>query len=491
VPAGDAKPPHRSNAVTTTPGPAGLAAAALRSDLGLDADAAGCSLHLPGSDPVLPSSFCLATAAQASIGAAALTAAEIGVQRGGPRQALTVDATAAALEGTGWFSVDGVAPDLWDPLSGLYRCGSGQVRIHANFAHHRDAALRLLGLPTGDATPRAEVQAALADWQAEDVETALIQAGGVGAALRSFAQWDAHPQALALAGVPLIRLTRTGDAPPRPWPALPAGARPLHGLRVLELTRIIAGPVAGRALAAWGADVLLLNAPQLPNIAALADTSRGKRSALLDLHQRADAAQLRALLQGAHVLLHGYRPGALDTLGLDPTALAEACPGLIDVRLSAWGGDPALGPWALRRGFDSLVQTATGFNRAEGEAAAFAAGRSAGADEARALPCQMIDCASGYLLALGALAALQRQQREGGSWRVEVALAITGRWLRGLGRVEGGFAAAAPAREPWLEISDTAWGRLAALRHPARFSATPAGFSRPSARPGDNAPRWA
>ncbi|MEF7616535.1 CoA transferase [Aquincola sp. MAHUQ-54] len=465
----------------------GAALAALWHAAGLPAEALPCAA-LPGSEPVLPSSFAVATAAQASLGAAGLAAAELWHLRrgGGERQRIEVDRRHAALDSCAYFLVDGRQPELWDPLSGLYPCGpageSGWVRIHANFAHHRDGALRLLGLPAGPAVERAEVLVALREWDAEGFEAAAAEAGLVVAAARSFEQWDAHLQGQAVAAQPLLRIERIAGAPPadpRRWPALPEGARPLHGLRVLDLTRILAGPVASRTLAAYGADVLLVNAPHLPNIAAIADTSRGKRSAHADLRTEAGREAVRALVEASHVFVQGYRPGALEALGFGPQALAQMRPGIVAVSLSAYGAE---GPWAGRRGFDSLVQTATGFNLAEALAA--------GEHRPRALPMQILDYAAGYLLAFGTQAALWRQQQEGGSWHVQLSLAGVGRWLRGLGRVAGGLAAAAPPFEPYLQQEASGFGELTVLRHPVAFSATPAGWDRPAMPPGTHSPSW-
>ncbi|MFZ4287292.1 CoA transferase [Variovorax sp. HJSM1_2] len=435
-------------------------------------------VQLTGADPVLPSSFHVGTAAQVSIAAAALAACELAQVRGAPRQMLSVDMLAAAQECTGWFSVDGVVPPKWDPFSGLYRCADGWVRIHANFAHHRDGALRLLGLAPETAQP-ADVTAALQDWRAEAFETAAAEQRLVVAALRDFATWDLHPQALALKTQPLWTLERIGDAPPLSLPALPAEARPLHGVRVLDLTRILAGPVGGRTLAAYGADVMLVNAPHLPNIASIAETSRGKRSVLADLRSLAGRADFAALLQGSHVMLQGYRPGGLQDLGFGPEQAAAQRPGIVYVSLSAYGEH---GPWCQRRGFDSLVQTATGFNQAEGLAA--------GQAGPKALPVQILDYASGFFMAAAAAVALRRQQLEGGSWLVRLSLAQTAQWLRQLGRVEAGFATAETAITPWLESLDSGFGRLQAVRHAAQLSRTPVGWLRPSVPPGSDAPHW-
>jgi hypothetical protein len=446
-------------------------------------DAALARVQLAGAEPVLPSSFAVGTAAAVSIAGAALAATEIGALRGAPAQSVTVDLREAALVCCGWFSVDGRTPDPWDKVSGLYPCGAdgreGWVRIHANFAHHRDGALALLGLPTGGDTPREAVAAALRGWQAEAFEQAAAQAGLVVAAARGFAQWDAHPHAAVVAAQPLVAIERIGDAPPLAWPALAADARPLAGLRVLDLTRILAGPVGGRTLAAYGADVMLVNSPKLPNIESIADTSRGKLSAHVDLRTPEGVQALRRLVEGAHVFAQGYRPGALEALGFGPQALARLRPGIVCVALSAYGD---VGPWAGRRGFDSLVQTATGFNLAEAEAA--------GAAQPRPLPMQILDYASGYLMAFGAQVALGRQAREGGSWRVRVSLARTAAWLRTLGRVPEGFTAPKADFEALKEASDSGFGRLVGLRHAARFSRTPARYLRPSMPPGSHPPAW-
>lgn len=434
--------------------------------------------HLTGADPVLPSSFAVGMAAQATIAAAALAACELGFARGAPRQDVRVDMLHTALECTGWFSVDGRIPDLWDKFSGLYRSADGWVRVHANFAHHRDGALRLLGLDPAVAQRQDAEQAMLA-WRALDFENAAAEAGLVATALRRFDEWDATPQGRAVAEQPLFSIERIGTAPPLALPPLAVDARPLDGLRVLDLTRILAGPVGGRALAAYGADVMLINSPQLPNIEAIADTSRGKRSAFADLHTEAGRAALERLLADAHVFVQGYRPGGLPALGFGSHEVAARRPGIVYVSLSAYG---AQGPWAARRGFDSLVQTAMGFNHAEGVAM--------GDGKPRPLPMQMLDEASGYLIALCASAALLRQQREGGSWHVQISLAQTGHWLRSLGRVAGGLAAPKPDIAPYLETSTSGFGELVAMRHSAQLARTPAGWVRPSMPPGSHPAVW-
>ena len=437
--------------------------------------------RLSGADPVLPSSFAVGTAAQSTIAAAALAACELGHARGSPRQQVSVDMLHAAIECMGWFSIDGRVPDPWDAFSGLYRCADGHVRVHANFAHHRDGALRLLGLDPAK-VQRSDAEQAMLGWRALDFEEAAAKQGLVATALRRFDEWDATPQGQAIAAQPLFTIERIGDAAPRALAPLRAHDRPLTGVRVLDLTRILAGPVGGRALAAYGADVMLVNSPYLPNIESIADTSRGKRSAHIDLRTDVGRAMLWRLVEQAHVFVQGYRPGGLASLGFSPEAVAARRPGSVYVSLTAYGTQ---GPWAPRRGFDSLVQTATGFNHAEGEAAGPAEGF-----KPRPLPMQILDQASGYLIAFGAAAALWRQQHEGGSWHVQLSLAQTGHWLRALGRVPDGLRAPRPELAPYLESSDSGFGRLIAVRHSALLARTPAAWTRPSMPPGSDSPSW-
>ncbi len=440
-----------------------------------------------GHDPVLPSSFAVARAAALSIAAAAGAAAAFGAARGGTVQPLTVDLRHAAVECTGWFSVDGQTPDPWDPIAGLYPCADaegierGWLRIHTNFAHHRDIALGVLGLPPGADRTRAQVAEAIAAHTSFDLEAAIMQAGGVATALRSLEVWSAHPQAAAVASEPLVAIERIGEAPARRDPALPPSTAPLHGVRVLEMTRILAGPVAGRTLATHGADVLLVNAPHLPNIDALADTSRGKRSALADLRDPDDRERLLGVLRAADVLLTSYRPHSLDRHGLGATELAATHPGLVIASLSAWG---RRGPWADRRGFDSLVQTATGFNVDEA--------RALGSARPQPMPMQILDMAAGHWLAFGVAAALHRQRAAGGTWAVHVSLARVGQWLRSLGRVAEGGAVdgSMSSRDDVLTAADSGWGRLVAVRHAGLLPGAAVAASRPSARPGTHPLAW-
>jgi hypothetical protein len=298
--------------------------------------------------------------------------------------------------------------------------------------------------------------------------------------MRSHDEWSDLPHARALSGLPLVSIEKIGEAAPKPWPA---GDRPLAGLRVLDLSRVIAGPVAGRTLAAHGADVLLISGPELPAIDWLTiDTGRGKLTSFVELRSEQGRETLRGLLASADIFSQGYRPHALASLGFSPEVAAGINPGIVYVSLSAYGH---AGPWADRRGFDSLVQTSTGFNHAEGQAA--------GVDGPKELPAQMLDHATGYMMAFGAMMAKARQAREGGSWHVQVSLAQTGRWLWNLGRLADGFATADFSGEiitPYIEDMPSGFGPLRAVSHAAVLSKTPAFWERPAMPLGSHAPQW-
>lgn len=435
---------------------------------------------LTGDEPALPSSFRTGAAAQVSIAASGLAAAEIWRVRSGQAQTVSVDMRHAVVEcrSERYLRCDGnPPPPAWDAIAGVYRTGDGRfVRLHTNFPHHRDAVCKVLSCTA----ERDAVQAALMQWTGEDFETAAYAVGGVVALMRSHDEWMALPQAQAIAGLPLVEITKIGEAAPRPWPA---GDRPLAGLRVLDLSRVIAGPVAGRTLAAHGADVMLVSSPNLPAIPWLTiDTGRGKRSCFADLDTEAGRETLRDLVADADIFSQGYRPQSLAARGFAPEDAARISPGIIYVSLCAYGRS---GHWAQRRGFDSLVQCATGFNHAEGQ--------TAGVEGPRELPAQMLDHATGYLMALGAMMAKLRQAREGGSWHVQVSLARTGKWLWDIGRLENGLNApdiAGDAVDSFVEDTPSGFGVLSAVRHAAVLGGTPAIWARPAVPLGTDPPVW-
>ena len=435
---------------------------------------------LTGEDPILPTDFKIGTAASAVIAASALAATEIWRLRTGRGQSVAVDlrAAVAAFRSERYLRAES-QPSLHDrdPVFGFYEASDGRwIQIHSNLPHHRAGALKLLGCEG----TREAVAAAVAKWTAGDLEDAFAAAGLPTGMVRSGAEWRAHPQGQAVASLPLFEIIKIGEAPPELSPG--AGPRALGGLRVLDFTRVIAGPVCGRTLAAYGADVLLVSAKHLPNLPGLViDTGLGKLSTSLDVRQAGDADRLRSLVRDCDVFCQSYRPGALARLGLGPEDLARLRPGIVYVTLSAFGH---AGPWHDRRGFETIIQSVSGMAHEQGMAA--------GAEGPRHLPAQVVDHGTGYLAAFGALVALARRAREGGSYLVRVSLAQTGRWVDGLGRVEGRATRelTLEAVQDLLEDMDSPFGRLRHVRPAARLSETPAFWSRPVVPLGTHPAAW-
>ena len=434
-------------------------------------------IHIEGVDPVLPSRFRIGEAAAITIGAAALAAADLWRLRTGRRQRVDVNLRAAAMafRSERHLRIDGhPPPPLWDAIAGFHATGDGRwVQLHTNFPHHRQRTLEVLGC-RGE---RDAVGEAVSRWQGEALEEALVAAGACAALVRTPEEWLAHPQQQAVAGLPLLEIIPLGESAAEPLPVAP---RPLSGIRVLDLARILAGPVATRCLAAHGAEVLQVSAAHLPNIDQLViDTGFGKRAARLDLRAAEDRGTLERLVRDADVFLQAYRPGALDALGLSPEALAALRPGLVYVTLSAWGHQ---GPWRGRRGYDSLVQSASGI--------AWECGRDG---VPGTLPAQAQDHATGYLAAFGTLVALARRAQQGGSYLVRVSLAQTGHWFKALGRVEATVDAEPDNADiaDLLESTATAFGRVEHLgANTVRMSETPCRWALPPAPLGAHDARW-
>lgn len=436
-------------------------------------------LAVVGDDPVLPSAFRVGSAAAASVAAATLASAVLWRDRGGAPGPVTVDLRAAArsFRSERFLRVDGVpCGDLWSPLSGDYRAGDDRwVRLHANYPHHRAAILKGLGV----ADDRGAVTGAVRDRSAAGVEDAVEAAGGCAALMRSLDDWYEHPQRRALQALPLVEVAPI-DPADGGGPLAAAGPRPLSGLRVLDVTHVIAGPVCGRVLAAHGADVLHVGAAHLPTIPPLViDTGFGKRSCHVDLRTAEGRDRLRSLVSQADIVVQSYRPEALAGYGFGPEAVATMRPGLVVVDLSAYG---RAGPWAGRRGFDSLVQMATGMAD-EGM-------RRAGADAPRPLPAQALDHASGWLAAFGAVSAVRRRMQIGGSWHVRISLARTGMWLDSLGRVDGFDVSQAEQVTDPLATMASAFGVLTFVRPAGDIDGATPHWASPPPRPGADPARW-
>ena len=367
-------------------------------------------------------------------------------------------------------------------VKGVYPAKNGRWSyLHCNFQNHRAAALSVLGVRED----HEAVRKAVAHWDALELEEAIIAANGAGGMVRTMEEWAQHLQAAAIASLPLMEIVKIGDSPPE---KLPDGDRPLSGVRVLDLTRVLAGPTCARTLAEHGAEVLKITGPHLPNIGYQEyDTGHGKLSSQLDLRELKDLETLRGLVREADVFSQGYRPGTLGKRGLSPEALAQLRPGIVYVSLSAFSH---LGPWASRRGFDTVVQTVSGITSFQGEL-------FPGADPGpQFYPVSAIDYLTGYLMAFGALVSLARRAREGGSWLVRISLAQTGHWLVGRGQVPDAELKDVAKEftpvelERWAMASDTPVGQLHHLGPVVRLSETPPRWARPAVPLGYNEPRW-
>jgi len=431
-----------------------------------------------GSAGQLRSVFAVSDLAAASIGAAGLAIAELVEQLGGKAPAVTVDRRLSSF----WFrtSLRPIAwevPPAWDAVAGDYRSADGWIRLHTNAPHHRAAALAVLGV----AASKEEVAQAVANWRADELESAIVAGGGCAAAMHTQQQWAVHPQGQAVAAEPLLHIASFADAAKPSWPGSgDAHARPLAGIRVLDLTRVLAGPVATRFLAGYGAEVLRIDPPSWDEPGVVQEVALGKRLARLDLRQAQGRATLEALLREADVLVHGYRADALSRLGFDEQARRRLNPGLIEVCLDAYGWS---GPWLGRRGFDSLVQMScgiadTGMQRWQRE-------------QPTPLPVQTLDHATGYLMAAAAIRGLTRRLQSGAGSAVHASLARTALLL---------MQHPAPADHVDFDaennddcatvIEATAWGDARRLKAPVTVAGMPMQWERPAAQLGSSPPAW-
>ncbi|MBV6648930.1 MAG: CoA transferase [Hoeflea sp.] len=423
----------------------------------------------------LPSVFAVSDFAAAAVASAGMALAEWIDARSGTLASVTVDRRLASL----WFGFSiapqgWALPPAWDPVAGDYASADGWIRLHTNAPHHREAALKVLGA----AAERSAVAAAVARWRGDELEAAIVAEQGCAAAMRSTRQWAEHPQGRAVLAEPLMWM-ETGDEA-----AAFEGAfdllRPLRGLKVLDMTRVLAGPVATRFLAGFGADVLRIDPPSWQEPGVVPEVTPGKRCARLDLKTGAGRERFRALLLEADVVVHGYRPEALEVLGLGSEVRASIRPGLIDVSLDAYGWS---GPWVNRRGFDSLVQMSCGI--------AEAGMRQAGADRPVPLPVQALDQGAGYLMAAAVLRglALRAQTGTGSRWRT--SLARVGGFLAACpqGPVADPIGKAEPA-DYTQKVESTDWGPALRLRSPLSVGDAEMHWGRPAGELGASAAVW-
>jgi len=420
------------------------------------------------SSGALPSAFAVTDLACASIAAAGQAVSELLQQHTGRLPPLEVDRRLASF----WFAtsvrpVGWSVPPMWDPVAGDYATRDGWIRLHTNAPHHRAAAERVLGA----CADRAAMASQVAQWAKTDLEQAVVDAGGCAAEMRTWAQWQTHPQGLAVNAEPLIQFSAGNSQAAKPW--LGSVAQPLAGIKVLDLTRVLAGPIASRFLAGLGADVLRIDPPTWNEPGVVPEVTLGKRCARLDLHDASDRAVFDSLLKDADILLHGYRADALERLGYGVAERQRLAPGLIDVCLNAYGWS---GPWQNRRGFDSLVQMSSGI--------AEAGMRWKNADKPTPLPVQALDHATGYLMAAAAITLLGR----GGSARL--SLARTAKLLIENGPGTDEALRAEDENDQGLLVEQTPWGPAHRLHVPLKITGTPLQWALPATELGSHLAKW-
>jgi crotonobetainyl-CoA:carnitine CoA-transferase CaiB-like acyl-CoA transferase len=421
----------------------------------------------------LPSVFAMTAFASAAIGGAAPAVSEL-VAAVADAPPVIVDRRLASL----WFRmsikpIGWTLPSPWDPIAGDYQAADGWIRLHTNAPRHRTSALDVLDC----AAERSIVAEAVKRWSAEALEAAVVEAGGCAAAMRTVAEWEAHPQGRAVFAEPLIAMDKAGAASSG-W--RPTAARPLAGVKVLDLTRVLAGPVATRFLAGYGADVLRIDPPDWDEPAIEPEVTLGKRCARLDLRQPPDRGRFECLISEADLFIHGYRPEALGALGYGEDIRRALNPSLIDVRLDAYGWS---GPWRNRRGFDSLAQMSTGI--------AAAGGAWRGADKPVPLPVQALDHATGYLMAGAAVRGLALRLSEGHATSARLSLARTAALLMGTPRQGIEPKAQSPADGDYSAgIEATGWGSARRALPPVRLAGAPIGWNRPASRLGSAPAAW-
>ncbi|MDZ7668235.1 MAG: CoA transferase [Gammaproteobacteria bacterium] len=450
----------------------------------------------------LATRFRAAEAAAAALAGGAALANQMAIARGLPGSSVRVDsrhAEASLLSFAHLHFTDPErapagrqAPEQRTAAAGFFPTADGRwVYLHPGFPHNTQGLLNLLGVADDRSAVRssgerqAELRSAVGDavagYSAETLEQAIGAAGLCGAMVRSAEEWDASRPGVLLAARPVVEIIQLDDSPPEPLPAFEG--RALSGIRVLDLTRVLAGPTCARTLASYGASVLRVGASELPTIPLfVADTGFGKRSTHLDLTQPDAAQTLRRLLRDCDVFSQSYRSGAMDRLGFGVTDVAQLRPGIVYVSINCYGHE---GPWRQWPGWEQLAQTVTGMALAQGE----------DTDEQgrpTLLPAAVTDYTTGYLAAFGALAALERRARVGGSYWVRVSLARTAMWIRQLGRRRTLRARPLADSEitAWQDVMDTPWGPAHYLRPAVNLSAMPAGWDTPPVPVGTHAPSF-
>ncbi|HUO89551.1 MAG TPA: CoA transferase [Rhizomicrobium sp.] len=445
-------------------------------------------VHVAEETPALKTRFYADEAAAAAIAAGATVATDIWTLRSGVKQDVRVGTREAAAGLVGFlhqkFADTAKAPPMRGQLEAARTAANGfkktrdgrYVFLHPSFPESTKRLLKVLGCPDTEEA----VNATMLKWDALDFESAVAAAGACAGLARTPEEWDASEQGRILATRPVVEVIKIGDS--RPEPFARDGNQPLSGIRVLDLTRVLAGPTCARTLAQYGADVMVISSPNLPSVPYfVTDTGHGKLAAFVDLATEDGRATLRKLVRGADVFSQGYRQGALERHGFGPIELAQLRPGIVVTAINCYGHE---GPWRARPGWEQLGQTVTGMAMVHG-----------GAEGPKLQPGAVTDYTTGFLAAYGSLIALQRRALYGGSYLVRVSLAQTAMWIRALGlapesRLEDARQVTPDEVRGWSITSETGFGPMTHLRPPVTMSATPARWRRGVVPLGTHAPVW-
>lgn len=460
---------------------------AMRHDRAMDAgrtrliaDLGGWPTHDPveivGDDPVLPTPWPVGDVAAVALAQVGVAAARLARCAGGDTGdvRVSVPEAAAATVGFAVMRVDGDsmartnADNAW---VGRYRCADGRwIHLHGGFPPLVDRLASLLGLPAS--AGEGAIAAATATWESGALEDGIAERDGCAAIIRTEDEWRRHPQGQTVLGMATVVQSERGAVEMR-WS--PSPRRPLDGLRVLDLTRVLAGPTAGRTLAAFGADVLHVRGPGVPVVPAFViDTGHGKRQAFADLTDLGDRGRLRDIALAADVVLQGWRPGVVERFGLDEVSLrTDGFAGTYG-SVCAYGHD---GPWASRAGWEQLAQSTSGLCL-----------DPLGDDRPAMLPCAATDYTTGFALAAGVMRAIDASLQDGRARRVDASLCQTAGWILRVGRLAD--AGAPSGFSPALLRSDTEFGLVEHLGSCVDVDGIDVGWSRVTTPLGQGALTW-
>lgn len=439
------------------------------------------NVTINGCDPVLPTPFLVGETCAAAIAATGYAAHRLWHLKTGQSQDISINVIDAAIASRSHQYLrflDHNTPELWDPVSGFYQTRDGRyIQLHCNFPNHRQGVIDFLGC-TND--KESVIKAIASSWDGTTLEEELNIRGLCSSLVRSTAEWHKHPQYNSTADLPLLEIIKIGDSNKEP---LPNGDMPLSGIKMLDLSRVIAGPMCGKTMAMHGATVMRISSPNLPSILPLVvDTGFGKLSAHVDLDTLDGKTQLENLVKDSDVFLQAYRPGGLDEKGFSVERLHQLRPGIIYISLSAYSH---VGPWSKRHGYDSLVQSATGIVNVQGS--------MSDGGKPQHLPAQTLDYVSGYLAAFGAMEALRRRTIDGGSYQVRISLVQVANWLAGLGQIDNYSQIVSPKREDidhLLAITNSCFGRIEHLKPVLHMSRTNPYYKSATVPLGTNLPKW-